>query len=229
MKILNPLRPKKENLLIQPLFQQNLNLLLFESLLYLHSNPFPPYSLVYGNLSIHFDILIRNVEFIPVFFNFCLFFYLQTHQHPHFRVLSDQYHHRNGWRIHQFVSTVDQNYSGMKRFSLFLILLLQTTICKYIIINSEIDDLKLLSISLRVIYNLFQACKFHLKIQLEVFFVSIYLRNLNRYSALLLLYSQCQHQSSSEGIDLRVLIRLLSRALFDSGSLYECISLLFVY
>ena len=73
MKILNPLRPKRENPLIQPLFQQNLNLLLFESLLYLHSNPFPPYSLVYGNLSIHFDILIRNVEFIPVFFNFCLF------------------------------------------------------------------------------------------------------------------------------------------------------------
>lgn len=73
MKILNPLRPKRENLLIQPLFQQNLNLLLFESLLYLHSNPFPTYSLVYGNLSIHFDILIRNVEFIPVFLNFCLF------------------------------------------------------------------------------------------------------------------------------------------------------------
>ena len=73
MKILNPLRPKRKNPLIQPLLQQNPNPLLFESLLYLHPNPFPPYFLVYGNLSIYFDILIRNVEFIPVFLFFVFY------------------------------------------------------------------------------------------------------------------------------------------------------------
>ncbi|KAK8805482.1 hypothetical protein WA158_002138 [Blastocystis sp. Blastoise] len=64
-----------------------------------------------------------------------------------------------------------------------LIKIIQNKVCKNIIINSETDDLSSLSLCLRLIYNLFQTVKDNLKLQLEVFFVSIYIRHLSSTSS----------------------------------------------
>jgi hypothetical protein len=53
---------------------------------------------------------------------------------------------------------------------------IQDNICKALLVNSTTDDLFILSLTLRVVFNLFQSVKRHLKVQLEVFFNSIHLK-----------------------------------------------------
>eukprot|EP00924_Labyrinthula_sp_SR-Ha-C_P002838 maker-scaffold_13-augustus-gene-8.10-mRNA-1 protein AED:0.26 eAED:0.30 QI:0/0/0/0.5/1/0.5/2/0/1178 len=53
---------------------------------------------------------------------------------------------------------------------------LQGDLCKYLLQNSQSNDMAILSLTLRVVFNLFYAMKGHLKTQLEVFLVSIHLR-----------------------------------------------------
>ena len=62
-----------------------------------------------------------------------------------------------------------------------LIELLQGNFCKYLIQNSQSDDSVILSLSLRVIFNLFQGLKSFLKVQLEVFFTSVHIRLADMY------------------------------------------------
>jgi len=57
-----------------------------------------------------------------------------------------------------------------------LIELIQDEICKYLLRNSRSESLQMLSIVLRCVFNLFNHFKKHLKVQLEVFFMSIHLK-----------------------------------------------------
>jgi golgi-specific brefeldin A-resistance guanine nucleotide exchange factor 1 len=58
--------------------------------------------------------------------------------------------------------------------------ILQNDVCKYLLQwSSTTHDLYLLSLTLRVIFNLFQSIRNHLKVPLEVFLTSVHLRILN--------------------------------------------------
>ena len=57
-----------------------------------------------------------------------------------------------------------------------IITILQGDLCKHLLQNSQSLDLSVLSLTLRVIFNLFNAMKGHLKVQLEVFLTSVHLR-----------------------------------------------------
>ena len=57
-----------------------------------------------------------------------------------------------------------------------LVELLQGSFCKYLIQNSQSEDTAILTLTLRVIFNLFQSLKSFLKVQLEVFFNSVHIR-----------------------------------------------------
>ena len=66
-----------------------------------------------------------------------------------------------------------------------LVHLVQSQLCKFLLVHSSAtastslgatDSLAVLQLSLRVIFNLFNSLKDHLKVQLEVFFTSVYLR-----------------------------------------------------
>lgn len=57
-----------------------------------------------------------------------------------------------------------------------LVYVIQNEICKYLLQSSNTTDLHILSLTLRIVYDLFQCVKQHLKLQLEVFFTSIHLR-----------------------------------------------------
>lgn len=51
----------------------------------------------------------------------------------------------------------------------------QRDLCKYLIHSSRTQELPVLSLTLRVVFNLFNSLKQHLKVQLEVFFTSVHL------------------------------------------------------
>lgn len=57
-----------------------------------------------------------------------------------------------------------------------LISVIQDEVCKSLLINSATDDLYILTLTLRVVFNLFQSVKQHLKVQQEVFFNSLHLK-----------------------------------------------------
>lgn len=57
-----------------------------------------------------------------------------------------------------------------------VISVIQDEISKSLLINSVTDDLFILSLTLRVVFNLFQSVKQHLKVQQEVFFNSLHLK-----------------------------------------------------
>jgi len=61
--------------------------------------------------------------------------------------------------------------------------ILQNDLCRHLLQLSTHFDLVILSLTLRVIFNLFNSIKNHLKIQLEVFLTSVHLRILNRESS----------------------------------------------
>ena len=56
-----------------------------------------------------------------------------------------------------------------------LVRAVQVDVCKHLVSNSRTQDLLVLSLTLRVVFNLFIALKSHLKVQLEVFFTSVHL------------------------------------------------------
>ncbi|CAG9315835.1 GBF1 [Blepharisma stoltei] len=62
-----------------------------------------------------------------------------------------------------------------------IVLIIQDEVCKSLLINSNTGDLFILSLTLRVVFNLFQSIKRHLKVQLEVFFNSIHLKIASEY------------------------------------------------
>lgn len=53
---------------------------------------------------------------------------------------------------------------------------IQDDICKQVLQNSQSSHPAILSLTLRIVFNLFHSVKEHLKVQLEVFFTSIHLR-----------------------------------------------------
>ncbi|OQR96112.1 hypothetical protein THRCLA_07373 [Thraustotheca clavata] len=57
-----------------------------------------------------------------------------------------------------------------------LVHVLQGNLSKYLLQNSETSELHVLSLTLRVVFNLFNSIKDHLKVQLEVFFTSVHMR-----------------------------------------------------
>ena len=64
-----------------------------------------------------------------------------------------------------------------------LVEVMQDDLCKYLLQNMQgtcsdgtTDELPILSLTLRVVYNIFSSIKAHLKVQLEVFFTSVHLR-----------------------------------------------------
>ena len=57
-----------------------------------------------------------------------------------------------------------------------LITILQDDLCRQLLINSQSAHFLILSLTLRVIFDLFNAVKQHIRVQLEVFFISIHLR-----------------------------------------------------
>eukprot|EP00940_MAST-03C_sp_MAST-3C-sp2_P003080 g3080.t1 len=56
-------------------------------------------------------------------------------------------------------------------------------LCKWLLQNSQTEELLIMSLTLRVVYNLFNSIKQHMKVQLEVFFISVHLRIANSNSA----------------------------------------------
>lgn len=50
-----------------------------------------------------------------------------------------------------------------------LVRVMRGDLCKHLLQNSQTDDLNVLSLTLRVVFNLFNSIKDHLKVQLEVF------------------------------------------------------------
>lgn len=62
-----------------------------------------------------------------------------------------------------------------------ILIIIQDEVCKSLLINSNTGDLFILSLTLRVVFNLFQSIKRHLKVQLEVFFNSIHLKIASEY------------------------------------------------
>ena len=63
------------------------------------------------------------------------------------------------------------------------IAILQNDFCKYLLQWSTTHDLIILNLTLRVIFNLFQSMRNHLKIPLEVFLTSVHLRILDPSSS----------------------------------------------
>lgn len=57
-----------------------------------------------------------------------------------------------------------------------IVQVLSGEMCKHLLHNSQSLDLDTLSLTLRVVFNLFNAMKGHLKVQLEVFLVSVHIR-----------------------------------------------------
>jgi hypothetical protein len=57
-----------------------------------------------------------------------------------------------------------------------LIAVIQEELCKFLLQNSQTKNLFILSLTLRIVFDLFVVVKQHLKVQLEVFFTSIHLR-----------------------------------------------------
>jgi golgi-specific brefeldin A-resistance guanine nucleotide exchange factor 1 len=60
---------------------------------------------------------------------------------------------------------------------------MQGDLCKHLLHSSQTEDLTILSLTLRVVFNLFNSIKEHLKVQLEVFLTSIHLRILESSAA----------------------------------------------
>ncbi|CAM9542942.1 unnamed protein product [Chrysoparadoxa australica] len=60
-----------------------------------------------------------------------------------------------------------------------LLPVMQGDLCKHLLHNSQTSDLTILSLTLRVVFNLFNSIKDHLKVQLEVFLTSVHLRILD--------------------------------------------------
>ena len=60
-----------------------------------------------------------------------------------------------------------------------LLSILQNDLCRNLLRLSTSPDLSILGLALRVIYNLFDGIKDHLKVQLEVFLTSVHLRTLS--------------------------------------------------
>lgn len=64
-----------------------------------------------------------------------------------------------------------------------LVDILSNEVCRNLLRASQSDDLAIISLSLRVVYNLFMSIKNHMKVQLEVFLISVHLRLINSSSA----------------------------------------------
>ena len=64
-----------------------------------------------------------------------------------------------------------------------LVQVMQTDLCKFLLQNSQTEELPILALTLRVVYNLFNSIKTHLKVQLEVFFTSVHVRICSNASA----------------------------------------------
>merc|ERR1712228_1076484 len=56
------------------------------------------------------------------------------------------------------------------------IAIIQDDLCRQLLINSQSHNFLILSLTLRVIFDLFNAVKEQIRVQLEVFFISIHLR-----------------------------------------------------
>lgn len=60
-----------------------------------------------------------------------------------------------------------------------LVDILKGDVCRHLLRSTQSDDLVVFSLALRVVFNLFVSIKDHMKIQLEVFFISVHLRILS--------------------------------------------------
>lgn len=60
-----------------------------------------------------------------------------------------------------------------------LVEVLSNEVCRNLLRASQADDLAVLSLALRVVFNLFMSIKNHMKVQLEVFLISVHLRLIN--------------------------------------------------
>ena len=63
-----------------------------------------------------------------------------------------------------------------------LVEIMRGDLCKWLL-NSQTEEVLIVSLTLRVVYNLFNSIKKHMKIQLEVFFISVHLRIANSITA----------------------------------------------
>ena len=57
-----------------------------------------------------------------------------------------------------------------------LIFIIQDDLCRQLLINSQSPHIGILSLVLRIIFDLFYAVKEAIRVQLEVFFISVHLR-----------------------------------------------------
>jgi brefeldin A-resistance guanine nucleotide exchange factor 1 len=100
--------------------------------------------------------------------------------------------------------------------------ILQDDLCKYLLLASTTHDLYILNLTLRVIFNLFQSIRNHLKVPLEVFLTSVHLRILEapvmeeREVALESLLEFCQEPELMQDIYLNYDCDVACTNLFES-------------
>lgn len=78
-----------------------------------------------------------------------------------------------------------------------LVQVLRGDVCRHLLNCSQSDDLGILSLSLRVVFNLFVSIKNHMKVQLEVFLTSVHLRILKQPTTTHGISNNPHHSSSS--------------------------------
>ncbi|KAH9131937.1 hypothetical protein LEN26_007558 [Aphanomyces euteiches] len=74
-----------------------------------------------------------------------------------------------------------------------LVSVLQGDLSKYLLQNSETTELPVLGLTLRVVFNLFNSIKDHLKVQLEIFFTSVHMRIMN--------HPACSHEQKELALE----------------------------
>ena len=99
---------------------------------------------------------------------------------------------------------------------------LRGDICRHLLHFSQSGDLAVFSLTLRVVFNLFMSIKNHMKVQLEVFFTSVYLNILQSSSSPTLMSSGLQ--AAREELALESLLEFCREPslMHDIYSNYDC-------
>ncbi len=99
---------------------------------------------------------------------------------------------------------------------------LRNDMCRHLLRASQAENLTILSLALRVVFNLFMSIKEHMKVQLEVFLTSVHLRLLNKPSGAV--FTTHNHISPKEELALESLLEFCREPslMIDLYTNYDC-------
>jgi len=87
-------------------------------------------------------------------------------------------HHFCGLALSLINIALETGTTHLKHYK-YIVPIMQGDLCKHLLQLSQSSELTILSLTLRVVFNLFCSMKDHLKVQLEVFLTSVHLRILS--------------------------------------------------